>query len=120
MRVITRDQYTLLPTPMSIINRINDVWRSELRQVQPRRDYVERNPPVADDGGIAADDIGAVRQRDGQSSEPPVEAAVTTDPEIGDGDSKQRIGLHITVRAALRSRGTAALESIFEGVATDG
>ena len=58
-------------------------------RVRPRRDIVELNPPVADDGGISVDDISAVLQRDGQSSEPPVEATVPTKPETKGGDVKQ-------------------------------
>ena len=62
------------------------------------------NLPVEDDGVIAVDDIDTVLQRDGQSSEPSVEATVPTELETGGGGAKQRIGLHLTVPAALRSR----------------
>ena len=101
MRVITRDQYTELPTPPEIIARMNE----------------EHDREVASRVHVVPDTAGAARA--------PVDVEVEVVPEpVAEGDApdpavnvgvselKERIGLHITVRTALRSRGTAALESI--------
>ena len=109
MRVVTRDQYTELPTPVSIIERMN---AEHDREVAPRVRVADPAAPVG--GGIAEADPAV--PGDGGAQPEPIADVEVPDQAVGVGVSelKERIGLHITVRAALRSRGTAALESIVE------
>ena len=107
MKVVTRDQYTELPTTPEIINRMNAEHDGEVAPAV--------RPVVPADGGIAAvdRDDGGVPGADGVDPEPVVDgAAPETSVNASVSELKERIGLHITVRAALRSRGTAALDSI--------
>ena len=111
MRVVTRDQYTVLPTPKEIVDRINRLWREETQRAVARPREPDA-PPTVDNGRNVVDQAGAVEQRDCPIELPAREAVVEPDAESGGVELKERIGLHITVRAALRSRGTAALDSI--------
>ena len=110
MRVVTRDQYTELPTPPEIINIMN---AEHDREVAPR----VAGAPLPGDGGIRGDVPGAdVVRGEGDIVEPQPVENFEPEPVAGAcvADIKERIGLHITVRTALRSRGTAALESIIK------
>ena len=112
MRVVVRDQYTELPTPPEIIAQMN---AEHDREVAPRGQAAQQ--PVPDGGGIIdGADGGAAAHVDDANVQPPAVEEDVPDPvaETSVAELKERIGLHITVRTALRSRGTAALESIIK------
>ena len=124
-QLVTRDQYEVIPTNANIIARMNALCDCEMQLVaeaaRPAHLNIEAQAAVdglvrvvgdGQDGGGIVDGVGAVQQHD--VGDEPAPEPIPEEQPVMLAPPSDRVGLHITVRKALRSRGTAALESIIK------
>jgi len=108
MKVVARDQYTVLPTPSVVIDRMNAAAAGENADANFEDDLVDDDDTVehqSHQGGTVTPDDMAHQEHEGEGDVPAESEEVAQEPS-------ERLGLHLTVKKALRTRGQAALNSI--------
>ena len=108
MKVVARDQYTVLPTPSVVIDRMNAAAAGENGDANFEDDFMDDDDTVehqSHQGGTVTPDDMAHQEHEGEGDVPAESEEVAQEPS-------ERIGLHLTVKKALRTRGQAALNSI--------